>query len=101
MAEGECTSPATLSAYVLGVISVRNMGMTGSQEHSWIGLQMVADHRETFMNISMGRIVHETRILRRASVSLSGQGNVIFINRRFLPTIPLFDLPYHLLFWRA
>lgn len=90
-----------LCAYILGVISVRNMGMTGSQGHSWIFLQMVADHRETFKNTSMGCIVHEARILRRASISPSGQGNVIFISRRLLPTIPLFDPPYHLLFWHA
>jgi len=59
--------------------------MTGSQGHGWIGLQMVADRMETFMNTSMGCTVHETRILRRASVSPSGQGNATLHIGAFCP----------------
>lgn len=44
-----------------------------------IDLQMVADHRETVMDISMGCIEHETRILKKARVSPLEKGLRLFL----------------------
>lgn len=43
-----------------------------------IDLQMVADHRETFMDTSTGCIVHETGIPRKARVSPLEKGLSLF-----------------------
>lgn len=66
-----------------------------------IDLQMVADHRETVMDISMGCIEHETRILKKARVSPLEKGLrlflIVYLQIESLPIITLFDPPYHLL----
>lgn len=44
-----------------------------------IDLQMVADHRETFMGTSMGCIEHEARILKKSRVSPLEKGLRLFL----------------------
>lgn len=68
-----------------------------------IDLQVVADHRETFMNTSMGCVVHETRENPGFSFGEGTQfiSNNILINRMFLSIVVLFDPPHHPLSWHA
>lgn len=64
---------------------------------------MVADHRETFMNTSMGCVAHETRENPSFPFGEETQfiSNNILKNRMFLSIIALFDPSHHLLSWHA